>query len=98
MARGRNLFGDPALEIQELTQTIKQDIAKLNSDIAALQNLAKSRSRQDGKHLRSHSGAVVVSLQVREALLSPLSSQPVEGPPSPLSFSAPPISPSDQIG
>ena len=63
MARGRSLFGDPASEIQSLTQVIKEDIAKLNSDIAGLQQLTRVNAR-GGKHLKSHSGAVVISLQV----------------------------------
>ena len=40
VARGRSLFGDPASEIQELTGVIKQDIAKVNSDIAFLQEVS----------------------------------------------------------
>jgi hypothetical protein len=40
VARGKSLFGDPANEIQELTGIIKQDIAKLNSDIAYLQDVS----------------------------------------------------------
>ena len=65
VARGKQLFGDPAFEIQELTQVIKEDIAKLNSDIAALQQLTRSQAHgRGGKHLKTHSGAVVISLQV----------------------------------
>lgn len=66
VARGRSLFGDPASEIQNLTQIIKEDIAKLNSDIAGLQQYtrAQANSRIGSKHLKSHSGAVVISLQV----------------------------------
>ena len=64
MAKGRSLFGDPAAEIQDLTQTIKQDISKLNSDIAALRTLSQSPNARQGKHVRTHTGAVIVSLQV----------------------------------
>ena len=64
MAKGRSLFGDPITEIQELTQVIKQDLAKLNSDIAALQQRVKAKSHSEGKHMRTHSTSVVVSLQV----------------------------------
>ena len=66
VARGRSLFGDPASEIQRLTQVIKDDIAKLNSDIAGLQQVTRAHSRGGGKHLKSHSGAVVISLQVQQ--------------------------------
>ena len=65
VARGRSLFGDPAAEIQELTQIIKQDIAKINTDISTLQELSKTRSYRDSRQVRSHSGAVVISLRVR---------------------------------
>ena len=68
MARGRSLFGDPAAEIQELTQIIKQDIAKINTDIAALQELSKTRTYRDSRQVKSHSGAVVVSLQVTDRM------------------------------
>ena len=64
VARGRNLFGDPAAEIQELTQIIKQDIAKINADIATLQELSRTRTYWESRQVKSHSGAVVVSLQV----------------------------------
>lgn len=67
MAKGRSLFGDPAAEIQDLTQTIKQDISKLNSDIAALQKLSQSLNTRQGKHVRTHTGAVIVSLQVMKS-------------------------------
>lgn len=68
MARGRSLFGDPTSEIQTLTLVIKDDIAKLNSDIASLQQLTRNQvaSGRTGKHTKSHSGAVVISLQVNE--------------------------------
>ena len=43
VAKGKSLFGDPASEIQELTGIVKQDIAKLNSDIAYLQEVRLTR-------------------------------------------------------
>ena len=64
VTRRRTLFSDPSNEIQELTQVIKQDLAKLNSDIADLQQQVKSRSGRENKHVRTHSSSVVVSLQV----------------------------------
>ena len=64
VTRRRTLFSDPGNEIQELTQVIKQDLAKLNSDIAELQQQVKSKSGRDNKHVRTHSSSVVVSLQV----------------------------------
>ena len=64
VAKGRSLFGDPAAEIQELTQEIKQSIGNINNNIAALQQLSKSY-RGEGKQSRSHASAVVISLQVQ---------------------------------
>jgi syntaxin 5 len=70
LARGRSLFGDPTADIQELTQVIKQDISKLNSDISALQQQAKAQSHGEGKHMRTHTSTVVISLQVKLADVS----------------------------
>ncbi len=64
------MFGDPTSEIQELTQVIKQDLSKLNSDIADLQQRVKSQSYGETKHMRSHSSSVVVSLQSKLVDLS----------------------------
>ena len=64
VARGRSLFGDPTSEIQELTQVIKQDLAKLNTDIADLQQQVKARSHRETRNMKTHSSSVVVSLQV----------------------------------
>ena len=65
VAKGRSLFADASTDIQELTQVIKQDLAKLNSDIAELQQQVKARSHRDSRHVHNHSSSVVVSLQVR---------------------------------
>ena len=64
------MFGDPTSEIQELTQVIKQDLSKLNSDIANLQQRVKMQSYGETKHMRSHSSSVVVSLQSKLVDLS----------------------------
>ena len=64
VARGRSLFGDPTADIQELTQVIKQDISKLNSDIGSLQQQARAQSYGESKHMRTHTSSVVISLQV----------------------------------
>lgn len=63
LAKGRSLFADASTDIQELTQVIKQDLAKLNSDIAELQQQVKARSHRDSRHVHNHSSSVVVSLQ-----------------------------------
>ena len=49
---------------------IKQDLAKLNTDIADLQQQVKSRSHNETKHMRTHSSSVVVSLQVSSSLFT----------------------------
>ena len=68
MARGRSLFGDPTADIQELTQVIKHDLSKLNSDIGALKQQVKAQSYGESKHMRTHTSSVVVSLQVRKII------------------------------
>ncbi|CAI8037409.1 Syntaxin-5 [Geodia barretti] len=70
LARGRSLFGDPTADIQELTQVIKQDLSKLNSDISSLQQQARAESYGDSKHMRTHTSSVVISLQVKLANVS----------------------------
>jgi syntaxin 5 len=70
LARGRSLFGDPTADIQELTQVIKQDLSKLNSDIGALKQQVKAQSYGESKHMRTHTSSVVVSLQVKLADVS----------------------------
>lgn len=61
------MFDDPAIEIQELTSVIRQDITALNSAISDLQVL--SDSRNDGanmtKQSSEHSSTVVESLKNR---------------------------------
>ena len=74
VTRRRTLFSDPGNEIQELTQVIKQDLAKLNSDIADLQQQVKSKSGRENRHVRTHSSSVVVSLQVYTCTLDTVGS------------------------
>lgn len=68
--RSGSSFGDPASHIQELTQVIKQDIGKLNSDIGELQQRLREQTYSENKHSRSHSSTVVVSLQSQLADMS----------------------------
>ena len=69
VARGRSLFGDPTTDIEELTQVIKQDLSKLNSDIGSLQQQVRAQSGRESKHMRTHTSTVVVSLQVSNHLI-----------------------------
>ncbi|KAL1973816.1 hypothetical protein VTN31DRAFT_5376 [Thermomyces dupontii] len=71
LAKRKSLFDDRPVEISELTYVIKQDLAALNSQIAALQALTLS---QHPKHNRAktdqegeHNDNVVVMLQGRLA-------------------------------
>ncbi|XP_010569484.1 PREDICTED: syntaxin-5 [Haliaeetus leucocephalus] len=64
------LFDDKAVEIEELTYIIKQDINSLNKQIAQLQEVVRARGGQSGRHVQTHSNTVVVSLQSKLASMS----------------------------
>ncbi|KAM8793745.1 LOW QUALITY PROTEIN: syntaxin-5 [Eudromia elegans] len=70
LARRKSLFDDKALEIEELTYIIKQDLGSLNAQIAALRELLRAQGGPGGRHLRSHSDTVVVALQSKLASMS----------------------------
>ncbi|KAI1903632.1 hypothetical protein AGOR_G00029200 [Albula goreensis] len=70
LAKKKSLFDDKAVEIEELTYIIKQDITSLNKQIAQLQELVRSRSSQNGRHVLTHSNTVMVSLQSKLASMS----------------------------
>ncbi|XP_035525686.1 syntaxin-5-like [Morone saxatilis] len=65
LAKRKSLFDDKAVEIEELTYIIKQDINSLNKQIAQLQDLVRSRGAPGGRHIQTHSNTIVVSLQLR---------------------------------
>nr|XP_057916044.1 syntaxin-5a isoform X1 [Doryrhamphus excisus] len=70
LAKRKSLFDDKAVEIEELTYIIKQDINSLNKQIAQLQDLIRSRGAPGGKHIQTHSNTIVVSLQSKLASMS----------------------------
>ncbi|XP_006642820.1 syntaxin-5a [Lepisosteus oculatus] len=70
LAKRKSLFDDKAVEIEELTYIIKQDINSLNKQIAQLQDLVRSRGGQSGRHIQTHSNTIVVSLQSKLATMS----------------------------
>ncbi|XP_077588553.1 syntaxin-5a isoform X2 [Stigmatopora nigra] len=70
LAKRKSLFDDKAVEIEELTYIIKQDINSLNKQIAQLQDLIRSRGATGGKHIQTHSNTIVVSLQSKLASMS----------------------------
>ncbi|KAJ7651711.1 t-SNARE [Mycena polygramma] len=72
VAKRKTLFDDRPVEISELTFIIKQDIANINKQIAALQSYVKQRNAQgsksaEGKQLEEHNSNVVMLLQSKLA-------------------------------
>ncbi|KAF3447217.1 hypothetical protein FNV43_RR12397 [Rhamnella rubrinervis] len=67
LAKSTSPFGDPMMEIQELTAVIKQDITALNSAVVDLQLLSNSRSDSGNisSDTTSHSTTVVDDLKNR---------------------------------
>jgi syntaxin 5 len=70
LAKRKSLFDDKSEEIQQLTLVVKQDINVLNRQIGQLQELSRGNRGHDGRHLQTHSNAVVVSLQSHLATMS----------------------------
>ncbi|KAI7887292.1 t-SNARE [Mucor mucedo] len=66
LAKRKTLFDDKPVEISELTFIIKQDIAKLNKQIAMLQDYTKNQ-KQASKQASEHTSNVVVALQSKLA-------------------------------
>ncbi|KAF8923361.1 cis-Golgi t-SNARE syntaxin [Dissophora ornata] len=70
LAKRKTLFDDRPVEISELIYIIKQDIAKLNKQIALLQNQVREQSVKATSHSKQameHNSNVVVMLQSRLA-------------------------------
>ncbi|KAF9088406.1 cis-Golgi t-SNARE syntaxin [Mortierella sp. AM989] len=70
VAKRKTLFDDRPVEISELIYIIKQDIAKLNKQIAQLQQYLRdqsSKSTSAGKQAIEHNANIVVMLQSRLA-------------------------------
>lgn len=67
VAKRTSVFDDPAVEIQELTAVIKQDITALNSAVVDLQLLCNSQNESGtmSKDTSSHSATVVDNLKNR---------------------------------
>ncbi|KIK07501.1 hypothetical protein K443DRAFT_673412 [Laccaria amethystina LaAM-08-1] len=75
LAKRKTLFDDRPVEISELTFIIKQDIANINKQIAALQSYVKQRNTQtsssaEGKQIDEHNNNVVMLLQSKLATTS----------------------------
>lgn len=74
MTKSRTVFDDRPVEVQELAQIIKGELAKLNGQISDLQNYQKIRksgsyhfSGPSNRSAEEHSSQIVVSLQSRLA-------------------------------
>ncbi|CAK9204087.1 hypothetical protein BDL97_14G053000 [Sphagnum fallax] len=67
LAKRTSMFDDPAVEIQDLTSVIKQDITALNAAISDLQVLCDSRNEAANrtKHSSEHSTTIVDDLKSR---------------------------------
>ncbi|XP_078439089.1 syntaxin of plants 32 [Wolffia australiana] len=67
LAKKTGTYDDPAVEVQELTAVIKQDITALNSAVVDLQLLCNSQNKSGGLtgDVTSHSTTVVDSLKNR---------------------------------
>ncbi|XP_065062855.1 syntaxin-5-like [Rhopilema esculentum] len=70
LAKRKSLFDDKAIEIQELTYIIKQDITHLNQQISQLHQIVNSNHTDKSKHVQTHSHSVVISLQSKLAHMS----------------------------
>uniref|UniRef100_A0A8D0L5L8 Syntaxin-5 n=1 Tax=Sphenodon punctatus TaxID=8508 RepID=A0A8D0L5L8_SPHPU len=70
LAKRKSLFDDKAVEIEELTYIVKQDINSLNKQIAQLQEFVRAQGSQSGRHVQTHSNTIVVSLQSKLASMS----------------------------
>ncbi|RIB04907.1 t-SNARE [Gigaspora rosea] len=69
LAKRKTLFDDRPVEISELTYIIKQDIAKINKQIALLQQYVRDH-KKNNKQADEHSSNVVVMLQSKLASTS----------------------------
>jgi len=75
LAKRKTLFDDRPVEISELTYIIKQDIANINKQIAALQTYVKNQRAKNtkkgvGKQVEEHNNNVVMLLQSKLATTS----------------------------
>ncbi|KAF8578433.1 t-SNARE [Ramaria rubella] len=72
LAKRKTLFDDRPMEISELTHWIKQDIAKINKEIASLQAYVRSQQSAQNrtKQVEEHNSNVVMMLQSKLASTS----------------------------
>lgn len=66
MTKSKNGVNDQPIEINSLTQSIKQDITKLNNQLKILQSVSKNKSSAS-KQATEHTNNVIMSLQTKLA-------------------------------
>ncbi|KAM6296875.1 syntaxin-5-like [Podargus strigoides] len=67
LAERNSLFDDKAVEMDELSYIIEQDVDSLNQQIAQLQAMVEAQGGQSGRDMQSHRNSVVVWLQSKVA-------------------------------
>ncbi|XP_066592011.1 syntaxin-5 [Prorops nasuta] len=74
LAKKKSIFNDRQMEIEDLTNIIKNDLTSLNQQIGKLQELSRrqrdSFAASQGHHITSHSSSVVMTLQSKLANMS----------------------------
>ncbi|KAI8617327.1 t-SNARE [Chytriomyces sp. MP71] len=72
LAKKKSLFDDSPQQVNELTQSIRADISKINKNISLLQNHQRAQIQNGAspKQVADHAAAVVTSLQTRLASTS----------------------------
>ncbi|KAI8615121.1 t-SNARE [Chytriomyces sp. MP71] len=72
LAKRKSLFNDLPQQVNELTQSIRADISKINKNISLLQNHQRAQIQNGAspKQVADHAAAVVTSLQTRLASTS----------------------------
>ena len=70
VAKRTSMFDDPAVEIQELTAVIKEDITALNSAIADLHALCSSQNESGNQSKQSSEHSVTVVDNLKSRLMS----------------------------
>ena len=67
LAQSKSLFEDPTIEINELTDIIKQDLTALSAGVNELHTMAAQASRGSARQRAEHSMSAVESLKLRLA-------------------------------
>jgi len=77
LAKNKSIFYDPALEIQDLTSVVNQNIKNINGQIASLQE-QKSFNGKKSKHAETHSETVLETLKSKMKIATKTFTQVLE--------------------